>query len=317
MMAQSVSEQLDHTPVLLDKVLDALKLRADGVYVDGTFGRGGHSAAILKCLGSHGRLLVFDKDPAAIHVARQRLQADPRVTIIHGSYTLLEATVRDLALAGKVWGVLLDLGVSSPQLDDASRGFSFRHDGVLDMRMDPTIGETAAAWLRRASRDEIACVLHEFGEERFAKRIARAIVKRRAHQPIERTAELAELVASAVPYKPRDIHPATRTFQAIRIMLNRELEELQTVLAQAVKVLAKGGRLLAISFHSLEDRIVKRFMRNAARGIMLPKQIPVTAIDTHAMLAVIGKPIRASRIEIAKNPRARSATLRIAECLGK
>ncbi len=310
-----VNGRLYHRPVLLDEVLCALALRSDGVYVDGTFGRGGHSVAILKRLEAAGRLLVFDKDPTAIAVARDRLQADPRVIITQGSYTLLEATVRDLELIGKVRGVLLDLGVSSPQFDDASRGFSFQRDGELDMRMDNTCGETAATWLQRATCGEIATALYEFGEERFSRRIARAIVRRRASAPIMSTVELAELVASTVPPRRSGKHPATRTFQALRMVVNRELEELHMVLVQAVKVLAEGGRLLVISFHSLEDRAVKRFMRDASRGVVLPKAVPVMGTDSRPTLRVTGKCVRPSRREITENPRARSAVLRIAERL--
>jgi len=307
--------EYQHTPVLLNETLQGLKLRSDGMYIDCTFGRGGHSRAILDQLGEHGRLLAFDSDPDAIAAADRQLLDDPRFTLVHGSYTRLEDTVRELNLIKKINGVLLDLGVSSPQLDDASRGFSFLRDGELDMRMDNSHGMTAAEWLNQAPVGEIAQVLYEFGDERFSRRIARAIVQQRDETPITRTKQLADLVATAIPGKEKNKHPATRTFQAIRIFINQELEELDAVLMQAMHVLAANGRLLVISFHSLEDRLVKRFMRTQSHGVDIPREVPVTHDVFKPKLNIIGKPIRSRQDEIANNPRARSAVLRIAECI--
>ena len=310
----SDNTEFKHTPVLLNEILQGLKIRSDGVYIDCTFGRGGHSRAILDQLGEHGRLLAFDKDPDAIAAVDEQLLDDPRFTLMHGSYTRLEETVKTLKLTKKVNGVFLDLGVSSPQLDDASRGFSFLRDGELDMRMDNSQGMTAAEWLNQATAEEIANVLYEYGDERFSRRIARVIVEQREEAPIMRTTQLADLVASAIPRKEKDKHPATRTFQAIRIFINRELEELDTVLTQAMNVLAVNGRLLVISFHSLEDRIVKRFMRDQSRGVEIPREIPVTHDVFKSKLIIVCKPVRCQPDEIKNNPRARSAVLRIAEC---
>ncbi|MGD9000146.1 MAG: 16S rRNA (cytosine(1402)-N(4))-methyltransferase RsmH [Granulosicoccaceae bacterium] len=302
-----------HRPVLLDEVLAALSLRPDGLYVDGTFGRGGHARAVLQRLGENGRLLALDRDPQAIRVAQQLAEQDSRFTIKQGSFTTMQAQVENLGWTGKVDGILLDLGVSSPQLDDPSRGFSFQHNGPLDMRMDNTRGMTAAQWLASASERDIAIVLREYGEERYAKRIARAIVLACKERPIATTAELAAIVARANPSHEKHKHPATRTFQAIRIFINRELDELQEVLQQSVDMLASGGRLAVISFHSLEDRLVKRFMRHQARGDELPRDLPVTDAQRNIRMRVIGKPVYASDAEVAANPRARSAVLRIAE----
>ena len=310
----SDNTEFKHTPVLLNEILQGLKIRSDGVYIDCTFGRGGHSRAILDQLGEHGRLLAFDKDPDAIAAVDEQLLDDPRFTLMHGSYTRLEETVTTMKLTRKVNGVFMDLGVSSPQLDDASRGFSFLRDGELDMRMDNSHGMTAAEWLNRATAEEIANVLYEYGDERFSRRIARVIVEQREEAPIMRTTQLADLVASAIPRKEKDKHPATRTFQAIRIFINRELEELDTVLTQAMNVLAANGRLLVISFHSLEDRIVKRFMRDQSRGVEIPREIPVTHDVFKSKLIIVCKPVRCQPDEIKNNPRARSAVLRIAEC---
>ena len=310
----SDTTEFKHTPVLLNEILQGLKIHSDGVYIDCTFGRGGHSRAILDQLGENGRLLAFDKDPDAIAAVDAQLLDDSRFTLMHGSYTRLEETVKTMKLTKKVNGVFLDLGVSSPQLDDASRGFSFLRDGELDMRMDNSQGMTAAEWLNQATAEEIANVLYEYGDERFSRRIARAIVEQREEAPIMRTKQLADLVASAIPRKEKDKHPATRTFQAIRIFINRELEELDSVLTQAMNVLAANGRLLVISFHSLEDRIVKRFMRDQSRGVDLPREIPVTHDVFKSKLIIVGKPVRCQPGEIKNNPRARSAVLRIAEC---
>jgi len=293
--------------------LQALQVKDDGVYVDATYGRGGHAQEILKKIGERGRLLVFDRDPRACEDARQRFSADPRVNIRQGSFSLLGRTIEQLGLAGKISGMLFDLGVSSPQLDDPGRGFSFRADGPLDMRMDPGAGESAADWLNRAEENEIVRVLRDYGEERFARRIVRAILRERSIEPITTTRRLAEIVARAVPAREKGKDPATRTFQAIRIHVNRELEELTQVLPQAVQALGPGGRLAVISFHSLEDRIVKHFLRMEAKGRELPPGLPVRHDQFHARLKLIGKATRASEAEARRNPRARSAVLRVAE----
>lgn len=306
---------MEHRPVLFEEVLEALNIRPDGIYLDGTFGRGGHSAEILERLNDNGRLLAVDKDPQAIAVAGQRFGDDPRFSIVRGSFTMLEQEVAKRGWSGKVDGILLDLGVSSPQLDDARRGFSFRHDGPLDMRMDPEHGPSAADWLNSAAEEEIARVLKEYGEERFARRIARAIVQQRELSPITTTARLAKIVADANPKWERDKNPATRSFQAIRIFINSELDELEQVLQQSVAMLAPGGRLAVISFHSLEDRRVKRFIRDEARGGDFPPDLPITDSQMNRRLRAVGKDIRASRDELALNPRARSAVLRVAERL--
>ncbi len=302
-----------HRPVLLEEALVALDLKPDGMYVDATFGRGGHAAAILQRLGPQGRLLAIDKDPDAIAAARERFADEPRFSIFHGSFAELGAAVDAAGVRGRVDGLLLDLGVSSPQLDDASRGFSFMRDGPLDMRMDISRGVSAAQWLAQAGEGEIARVLKELGEERFAKRIARAIVTTRQENPIETTRQLAKLVTEAIPRWEPDKNPATRSFQAIRIFINRELDDIRDCMDQVVDVLAVGGRLAVISFHSLEDRIVKRFMRDEARGDDFPVGLPVTVDQLQPTLRVVGKAVRASPEEVDVNPRARSAVLRIAE----
>ncbi len=305
-----------HKPVLFNEVLTALDIRPDGIYLDGTFGRGGHAGAILERLNEQGRLLAMDKDPQAVAEAERRFGGDERFTIVRGSYVMLADEAIKRGWQGKVTGILLDLGVSSPQLDDASRGFSFRSDGPLDMRMDPDSGESAAAWLARAEASEIATVLKEYGEERFAKRIAAAIVRERDNHPIETTAQLAKIVSEANPRWEKDKHPATRAFQAIRIHINRELEELDRCLEQSVELLAPGGRLAVISFHSLEDRRVKRFMRREVKGDSeLPPDLPVTDDQIARRLRLVGKAVRAGKAELAENPRARSAVLRVAERL--
>lgn len=304
-----------HRPVLLDEAIGALAIRPDGVYVDGTFGRGGHSAAILERLGPNGRLLAMDKDPEAAQVALDRFGGDDRFGFKRCSFAMLEALTDEMGITGRVDGLLLDLGVSSPQLDTSARGFSFQADGPLDMRMDTTSGPTAAAWLASADEAEIARVLRDLGEERFAGRIARRIVETRAERPLATTGELAALIEAAVPFRERHKHPATRSFQAIRIYINRELEDIEACLAQSLRVLAPGGRLAVISFHSLEDRIVKRFMRDAARGVAAPRGLPVRGGPQGQTLRLVGKAQRPSEIEINANPRARSATLRVAERL--
>ena len=301
-----------HRPVLLAEVLAALQVRPDGTYVDGTFGRGGHSRAILERLGPGGRLLAMDRDPAAVAAGAQI--GNGRFAIERGSFATMGAMLQEHGVAGAVDGILLDLGVSSPQLDDPERGFSFLRDGPLDMRMDPDAGRPASAWLAAADAGEIADVLWRLGEERFSRRIARAIVSARQQAPLETTAQLARVVAAAVPRREPGKHPATRAFQAIRIHVNGELEELQAGLAAAVPALAPGGRLAVISFHSLEDRIVKRFFRAESRpSDGLPPDLPVRGMAPPARLRTVGKPVHPGAGEIDANPRARSAVLRAAE----
>jgi 16S rRNA (cytosine1402-N4)-methyltransferase len=303
----------EHTPVLPDEVLAGLAVRADGRYCDATFGRGGHTAAILGALGPAGRVVAIDRDPDAIRAGRLRFAGEPRLTLVRGSFGQLEERVRAAGLEGELHGVLLDLGVSSPQLDEARRGFSFMQDGPLDMRMDNEAGLSAAQWLARASEREIATVLGTLGEERYARRIARAIVAARSVEPIERTAELARIVSSAVPTREPGKHPATRTFQAIRIHVNGELDALESALPQAVRLLEPGGRLCVISFHSLEDRIVKRFIRREEQGDPVYAGLPNVPPHARPRLKRVGRAIEASEAEVARNPRARSAVLRVAE----
>jgi 16S rRNA (cytosine1402-N4)-methyltransferase len=310
-----VEQRYAHRPVLLAEVLDALAIQPDGFYVDGTFGRGGHAAAIMDELGPKGRLLAMDKDPEAVQSAAAQFGDDPRFEIQQGTFTMLSRVVAQRHLEGQVNGLLLDLGVSSPQLDNASRGFSFSHDGPLDMRMDPASGASAAEWLQGADEKSICDVLRVFGEERFSKRIARAIVARRAEQPLRTTAQLADLIDAAVPSRERGKHPATRSFQAIRIFINSELDDVREVLSQVPDVLAPGGRLAVISFHSLEDRIVKRFIRDEYRGEQPPAEFPLAGMDYRPRLKPLGKAIRAGDAELQENPRARSAVLRVAERL--
>ena len=305
----------EHSPVLLDEVLAGLGMQADGRYCDATFGRGGHTAAILGALGPAGRVIAIDRDPEAIQAGRRRFAEEARLTLVKGSFGQLEERVRAAGFEGELNGVLLDLGVSSPQLDEARRGFSFMQDGPLDMRMDNESGQSAAQWLARAGEREIADVIHQFGEERYARRIARAIVAARSAAPIERTGQLAQLVAGAVPTREPGKHPATRTFQAIRMHVNGELGALETALPQAVRLLAAGGRLCVISFHSLEDRLVKRFMRREQAGDPVYAGLPEIPSHARSRLRRVGPAIRASAAEIERNPRARSATLRVAERL--
>ncbi len=302
-----------HKPVLLDEVLDGLAVKSDGHYCDATFGRGGHSAAILERLGPSGRLCAIDRDPEAIAAGRGRFAAEGRLTLVRGSFGRLEERVRAAGLEGGLQGVLLDLGVSSPQLDEARRGFSFMQDGPLDMRMDNESGISAAQWLARAGEREIADVLFKLGEEKFSRRIARAIVAARGVAPLTTTRQLAELVASAVPTREPGKHPATRSFQAIRIHVNRELEEVEAALPQAVSLLAPGGRLCVISFHSLEDRLVKRFMRREAQGDPLYAELPNVPPHARPRLRLVGGAVMAGDAEVAANPRSRSAVLRVAE----
>jgi 16S rRNA (cytosine1402-N4)-methyltransferase len=307
---------LSHRPVLLAEVLAALAIHPNGCYVDGTFGRGGHAAAILERLGSAGSLLALDRDPAAGEWARSEFGRDARFRFVRIRFSQLADMIDQCGLLGRVNGVLLDLGVSSPQLDDPARGFSFSRDGALDMRMDPTSGIDAAEWINRTGEAELERTLVEFGEERFHRRIARAIVMARQQAPIATTARLAAIVAAAVPTREPGKHPATRVFQAIRIAVNDELRELRAVLPQAVQVLAPGGRMAVISFHSLEDRMVKRFMREQARGVELPLDLPVTGTPKGMTVRVVGRAIRPDARDVAVNPRARSALLRVAERLG-
>lgn len=304
-----------HRPVLLTETLTGLALQPDGVYMDGTFGRGGHARAVLQQLGPTGRLLAIDKDPAAIAEAEELHEQDKRLTVWRGAFTMLERIAQQENITGHVNGVLLDLGVSSPQLDDAERGFSFQHDGPLDMRMDPDSGISAADWLMQTPQDDIARVLREYGEERFSGRIARHIVEAREKQALTRTSELANLIASAVPTRERGKHPATRSFQALRIAVNNELNELPQALEQAVNVLAPNGRLCVISFHSLEDRLVKRFMRDKVRPPNDLPELPYAVAAAKPQLRLVGKALRAGETELQQNPRARSAVLRVAEKL--
>ena len=304
-----------HQPVLLAEVLVGLSIIPNGVYVDGTFGRGGHAGAILAVLGPRGRLVAMDRDPEAVQSAEQQFGADPRFEIEQGAFTMLSDMVARRQLQGRVNGLLLDLGVSSPQLDDASRGFSFSADGPLDMRMDPSSGMSAAEWLETASESDISRVLKTYGEERFSRRIARAIVEVRHADPLRTTRQLAELIVEAVPVREKNKHPATRSFQAIRIYINSELDEVTAVLAQVPGVLAPHGRMAVISFHSLEDRIVKRFIRDEYRGEQPPPEFPLAGMDYVPRMKPVGKAIRAGEVEVKNNPRARSAVLRVAERL--
>jgi 16S rRNA (cytosine1402-N4)-methyltransferase len=304
-----------HISVLLEGAVDALAVRPDGIYVDATFGRGGHSREILARLGPDGRLVALDRDPAA--VAEGEKWGDGRFAIVHETFSGLGKALRERGI-GEVDGILFDLGVSSPQLDEAARGFSFRFDAPLDMRMDTSRGMTAADWLNQASEEEIAHIVRDYGEERFARQVARAIVKAREVAPLATTRQLATLVAGAVRTRERGQDPATRTFQAVRIFVNRELEEIEAALPQAVDCLKPGGRLVVISFHSLEDRMVKRFMREEAEGERVPPEIPLPA---HALrggrLHLVGKARKAGDAECAANPRARSAVMRVAERTGE
>jgi len=303
-----------HQPVLFTEALDALAIRTDGIYIDGTFGRGGHTLGILKRLGSKGCVYAFDKDDTAIQYGRQYIM-DDRLTLKQGSFTMMESVATQNHFHGKVDGILLDLGVSSPQLNEAERGFSFLREGPLDMRMDPHTGESAAEWINHASEKEIEAVLKDNGEESFAKRISKAIVAARALHPFKTTSELAAVIAKAHPAWQKGQHPATQSFQAIRIHINHELEDLKEVLPQAFRLLAPGGRLVVISFHSLEDRLVKRFFREKATGGMIPRNLPIPTRDIQKTLKIVGKAQRPSPMEVSNNPRARSAILRVAEKL--
>jgi 16S rRNA (cytosine1402-N4)-methyltransferase len=302
-----------HVPVLLGPVLNGLNIQQAGVYIDGTFGRGGHSSAILEQLNANGRLIATDRDPQAIASAPQALLDDPRFELIRGDIAELATVVGEQGLMGRVDGLLLDLGVSSPQLDEPQRGFSFLRDGPLDMRMDPESGRSAAEWIADVKEQDLKRVLRKFGEEPHAARIARAIVTARRGEPLATTLQLAEVVAAVVPKGRGKKHPATRTFQAIRIAINQELEQLQTCLRDSIDMLAVGGRLCVISFHSLEDRIVKRFMRDAAREPEQYRGMPSIPEAYRPKLRLVGRAVSASAEEIKANVRARSARLRVAE----
>ncbi len=310
-MSQSI-----HTSVLYQECLDALNIKSDGVYIDATFGRGGHSRGILDSLHAPGRLIAFDRDPSAIEYANQHF-SERNFKIIHSEFAAMADVPEVQDEQGKVDGILMDLGVSSPQLDEAERGFSFMRDGPLDMRMDTSKGMTAEQWLATADEQDISQVIKEYGEEKFGKRIAHAIVQTRAHTPITHTLQLANIISDAMPVKDKHKHPATRTFQAIRIYLNSELDQVRDGLKAAVTMLKPGGRLAVISFHSLEDRLVKRFMKEQSKGKNVPANLPITQaeIDADKVLRLIGRAIKASEEELTHNTRSRSAVLRIAEKL--
>ena len=307
------TQSFEHITVLLNEAVDVLNIRPSGIYVDGTFGRGGHSRLILSRLNEQGRLIVFDKDPTAIAVAQELAQQDQRVSVFHQGFSHFDAACTELGIS-QIDGALFDLGISSPQIDDASRGFSFRFDAPLDMRMDTTRGESAAEWLMHADEQEIHEVIKNYGEERFSRQIARAIVAKRVEAPIHTTVQLAEIAAQCVRSREKGQHPATRTFQAIRIYINRELDEVAQVLPQVTARLNTHGRLAVIAFHSLEDRIVKQFMREHSTHAPLPKWAAVREADLpKPPLRIVGKPIKAGAEELNYNPRARSAILRVAE----
>jgi 16S rRNA (cytosine1402-N4)-methyltransferase len=302
-----------HVPVLLEEVLAALEVRAGGVYLDATFGRGGHTSAILDKVGDSGRVIAIDRDPQAIAAGQARFAQETRLTLVSSTFSKLGAVAASMGLTGSIDGVLLDLGVSSPQLDDAVRGFSFGQDGPLDMRMNNAAGEDAAHFIARVSERDLARIIRDYGEERFAKRIARAIVDARVATPITRTTQLAQIVAAAHPAWEPGKHPATRTFQAIRIHINDEFAEIQLALEGALAALAPGGRLCAISFHSLEDGIVKRFIQSQSQDDPVYAGLPQIPQDARAKLRRIGKPVHPSELEVQRNPRSRSAILRVAE----
>ena len=307
---------MEHLSVLYEESLQELNIQPNGHYIDCTFGRGGHSQGILAKLGEKGRLLAFDRDLDAVNsTLAKTMSKDSRFTLHHGCFSDLEAVVTEHEWHGKVDGVLMDLGVSSPQLDDSSRGFSFLRDGPLDMRMDTSKGISAAEWLAQVDEQFLVTVLFEYGEERFARRIAKAIIEKRQNAQIKTTHELARLIEDVIPKREKNKHPATRSFQAIRIEINNELEEIKTGLQQAINILSPNGRLVVISFHSLEDRVVKRFIRNESGRKFNPGKLPIKETDIEqGILKKVGrKPIKANKLELQKNPRARSAVMRVAE----
>jgi 16S rRNA (cytosine1402-N4)-methyltransferase len=309
-----MQQSTQHVSVLLNEAIDGLNIKPDGLYIDGTFGRGGHSRKILELLGDKGHLISLDRDPQAAESAKE-LKADKRFEFFHQNFSSVVRLLEEKKLLGKVDGVLLDLGVSSPQLDQAERGFSFLRDGPLDMRMDSTQGQSAEQWLASAELDEIKRVLKEYGEEKFATRIATAIVQQRQESPLKTTEQLAQLIEAATPVKDKYKHPATRSFQAIRIFINDELGELKLILDASSRVLKREGRLAVISFHSLEDRMVKRFLKQKSKGDDFPKHLPVMDDQLNREFKLIGKAIKASQQEIEMNPRSRSAVMRVAEKL--
>lgn len=314
-MACRMSEVFQqHSPVLLSEAVTGLNISPNGIYIDATFGRGGHTQAILAQLSSSGRLIALDKDSEAVAYAKSHFVQDKRFTIYHQSFNTIYKLIQSLNLVEQIDGILFDLGISSPQLDNPQRGFSFLQDSKLDMRMDTTQGETAAQFIANVDEQVLTDILRQYGEERFARRISRAIIKTRTESPITNTKQLADIIAKSIPIHIRNKHPATRSFQAIRIAVNRELEELQSGLEQALKCLKIGGRLVVISFHSLEDRIVKQFIKQHEKGPSLPRRLPIkTQSDFNSRLKTIGKAIKPNEKEILKNPRARSGILRIAE----
>ncbi len=309
--------EFKHISVLLNESIEALAIKPDGIYMDGTFGRGGHSSEILNALGDNGRLYAIDQDPQAIKAA-ERFKDDARFSIAHTRFSQLAEVAENAGIKGQVDGILLDIGVSSPQLDDAERGFSFMKDGPLDMRMNPTAGRSAAQWLAEADLEDITFVIKKFGEEKFARRIATKICEVREHTEITTTSQLAALIDEAVPVKDKFKHPATRSFQAIRIYINSELEEIETALKAALDVLKPGGRLAVISFHSLEDRIVKQFIKKQSKGEAIPRGLPLTdaQLKQNLTLKAVGKAIKPGQDELAHNSRARSSVLRVAKRLG-
>ena len=308
-----MESDLEHQPVLLEEAINALNIKADGIYIDATFGRGGHTQAILHRLNENGRLLAIDQDPQAVAYGRRKFGRDRRIEIIHGNYRQVANMVAERGWDKKVGGVLMDLGVSSPQLDDAARGFSFLRSGPLDMRMNPEEGKSAMQWLAEVSLNDLTVVLKKYGEERSARRIAQAIVDARKERDISDTKQLAEIIVKAVPGYEKHKHPATRSFQAIRIFINEELQALEQGLRAAATVLAVAGRLAVISFHSLEDRIVKRFMREISSPPKMPAGLPIMSADVEIPYRLVGKPVVAGDEETRTNPRARSARLRVLE----
>ena len=302
-----------HTSVMVNEVVEALNIRPDGTYVDATFGRGGHTRAILECLGPAGRVLAIDRDPDACRYGHEVFANEPRMLLVQARFSDLAAIIEREGLRQRITGMVFDLGVSSPQLDHASRGFSFQKQGPLDMRMDFSTGETVADWLSAVEEAELVRVLRELGEERYAKRIARAVVSARQHVPLTTTTELAALISQCVPTAEPGKHPATRTFQALRIKVNGELDELDVILSQIESLLSVNGRLVVISFHSLEDRRVKHFFRRCARGDRYPPDLPITRDQIRPTLRLVGKLLRPTSEEVDLNPRARSAVMRVAE----